>query len=36
LRLLFGTGAVLDLDLSRPDVALARIRIPQVQLEVTA
>ncbi len=29
LRLLFGTQAVLDLDLSRPDVALARIRIPQ-------
>jgi LytS/YehU family sensor histidine kinase len=29
LRLLFGTGAVLDLDLSRADRALARIRIPQ-------
>ena len=29
LRLLFGTDGVLDLDLSRPDVALARIRIPQ-------
>ena len=29
--LLFGTQAVLDLDLSRPDVALARIRIPQTQ-----
>jgi hypothetical protein len=29
LRLLFGTGAVLDLDLSRADLALARIRIPQ-------
>ncbi len=29
LRLLFGSAAALDLDLSRPDVALARIRIPQ-------
>lgn len=29
LRLLFGGGAALDLDLSRPDLALARIRIPQ-------
>jgi hypothetical protein len=29
LRLLFGTAAALDLDLSRPDLALARIRIPQ-------
>ena len=29
LRWLFGAQAVLDLDLSRPDVALARIRIPQ-------
>ena len=29
LRLLFGAGAGLDLDLSRPDRALARIRIPQ-------
>ena len=29
LRLLFGTAAGLDLDLSRPDRALARIRIPQ-------
>jgi Histidine kinase len=29
LRLLFGKAAGLDLDLSRPDVALARIRIPQ-------
>ena len=29
LRLLFGTSAALDLDLSRPDLALARIRIPQ-------
>ncbi len=33
LRLLFGTGAVLHLDLSRPDVALARIRIPHVDEE---
>jgi two-component system sensor histidine kinase AlgZ len=33
LRLLFGAGGVLDLDLSRPDFARARIRIPQVQLE---
>jgi two-component system sensor histidine kinase AlgZ len=31
LRLLFGTGAVLDLDLSRPDLALVRIRIPQAE-----
>lgn len=30
LRLLFGADAVLDLDLSRADVALARIRIPRV------
>jgi hypothetical protein len=29
LRLLFGKAARLDVDLSRPDVALARIRIPQ-------
>ena len=29
LRLLFGAAAALDLDLSRPDSALARIRIPQ-------
>lgn len=29
LRLLFGAAAALDLDLSRPDLALARIRIPQ-------
>jgi LytS/YehU family sensor histidine kinase len=29
LRLLFGGAAALDLDLSRPDLALARIRIPQ-------
>ena len=29
LRLLFGAAATLDLDLSRPDFALARIRIPQ-------
>jgi LytS/YehU family sensor histidine kinase len=29
LRLLFGGSARLDVDLSRPDVALARIRIPQ-------
>lgn len=29
LRLLFGTAAALDLDLSRPAQALARIRIPQ-------
>jgi LytS/YehU family sensor histidine kinase len=29
LRLLFGADAALDLDLSRPDLALARIRIPQ-------
>jgi two-component system sensor histidine kinase AlgZ len=29
LRLLFGASAGLDLDLSRPDRALARIRIPQ-------
>jgi len=29
LRLLFGAAATLDLDLSRPDLALARIRIPQ-------
>jgi hypothetical protein len=29
LRLLFGTAAALDLDLSRADFALARIRIPQ-------
>ena len=29
LRLLFGTAAALDLDLSRPDFARARIRIPQ-------
>jgi len=29
LRLLFGTAGALDLDLSRPDRALARIRIPQ-------
>jgi len=29
LRLLFGTGASLDLDLTRADRALARIRIPQ-------
>ncbi|HEY7638206.1 MAG TPA: histidine kinase [Steroidobacteraceae bacterium] len=29
LRLLFGAAAALDLDLSRPDFALARIRIPQ-------
>jgi hypothetical protein len=29
LRLLFGTAAVLDLDLSRAELALARIRIPQ-------
>ena len=29
LRLLFGTAALLDLDLSHPDRALARIRIPQ-------
>jgi hypothetical protein len=27
--LLFGTAAALDLDLSRADFALARIRIPQ-------
>ena len=33
LRLLFGSAGVLDLDLSRPDFARARIRIPQVQLE---
>ncbi len=31
LRLLFGTAAALDLDLSHPDRALARIRIPQAQ-----
>jgi sensor histidine kinase YesM len=31
LRLLFGSAAVLDLDLSQPDRALARIRIPQAQ-----
>lgn len=29
LRLLFGAGATLELDLSRADLALARIRIPQ-------
>ena len=29
LRLLFGTARLLDLDLSHPDRALARIRIPQ-------
>ena len=29
LRLLFGAAAAVDLDLSRPGVALARIRIPQ-------
>jgi len=29
LRLLFGTAGALDLDLSRPDRALARLRIPQ-------
>jgi hypothetical protein len=29
LRLLFGAAAGLELDLSRPDLALARIRIPQ-------
>jgi two-component system sensor histidine kinase AlgZ len=29
LRLLFGADAALDLDLTRPEVALARIRIPQ-------
>jgi two-component system sensor histidine kinase AlgZ len=33
LRLLFGSDAVLDLDLSRTDVALARIRIPRVDEE---
>jgi two-component system sensor histidine kinase AlgZ len=31
LRLLFGSAAALDLDLSHPDRALARIRIPQAQ-----
>lgn len=31
LRLLFGAAATLDLDLSRPDFALARIRIPQIE-----
>jgi len=31
LRLLFGGAAALDLDLSQPDRALARIRIPQAQ-----
>jgi hypothetical protein len=31
LRLLFGAAAALDLDLSRPDFALARIRIPQAE-----
>jgi hypothetical protein len=31
LRLIFGAGALLDLDLSRPDLALTRIRIPQAQ-----
>src|SRR5688572_17643774 len=31
LRLLFGSAAALDLDLSQPDRALARIRIPQAQ-----
>jgi len=29
LRLLFGTRATLDLDLSKPDVATARLRVPQ-------
>jgi LytS/YehU family sensor histidine kinase len=29
LRLLFGTGARLDLDLSKPAVATARLRIPR-------
>lgn len=33
LRLLFGTAAALDLDLSDPDRALARIRIPQAPIE---
>ena len=33
LRLLFGTAGGLDLDLSRPDRALARIRIPQGHAE---
>lgn len=31
LRLLFGAAAALDLDLSRPNLALARIRIPQTE-----
>jgi hypothetical protein len=31
LRLLFGSAAALDLDLSHPDRALARIRIPQAE-----
>jgi sensor histidine kinase YesM len=30
LRLLFGTRANLDLDLSRVEVAVARIRIPEM------
>ena len=34
LRLLFGAAAGLDLDLSRPDLALARIRIPQATWHV--
>jgi hypothetical protein len=29
LRLLFGTRATLDLDLSKPTVATARLRVPQ-------
>jgi hypothetical protein len=35
LRLLFGKAAGLDLDLSRADVALARIRIPQAEAGTT-
>ena len=33
LRLLFGSAAALDLDLSQPDRALARIRIPQATMK---
>jgi hypothetical protein len=33
LRLLFGSAGALDLDLSHPDRALARIRIPQAPME---
>jgi hypothetical protein len=33
LRLLFGSAGALDLDLSHPDRALARIRIPQAPIE---